>query len=45
LEEKRKSRAGEWFQKKLAAFRKVQQEAMKNKEVQKYRNELAKLGY
>merc|ERR1712224_698228 len=45
LEDKRKSRAGEWFAKKLAAFRKVQQEALKNKEVTKLRSQLQALGY
>merc|ERR1711862_909322 len=45
LEEKRSKRAGEWFQRRLKLQKKVQAEANKNKDVQKLRNELSKLGY
>merc|ERR1712124_9955 len=45
LEAKRATRAGEWFQRRLKLQKKVQAETDKNKEVQKLRNELSKLGY
>merc|ERR1712139_320384 len=45
LEAKRATRAGEWFQRRLKLQRKVTTEVNKNKEIQKMRAQLEKLGY